>query len=131
MLLGKSVQTSAECNQHSSCYNLLAALCELKGVTGVNLTIVRAVREHHVITFQYAGLARRVEPFIYGVNTAGHQAISGYQTAGLSRSGDRRGWRMYLLSDIRNLVVENETFKSTRPDYNPNDSRMNEIFARA
>jgi hypothetical protein len=84
-----------------------------------------------VVTFNYDGLARTVEPHVYGVNTAGHEALSAYQTGGFSRSSDRPGWRMFLLSGIRDLVVEDAKFEVTRPGYNPHDSGMSRIFAQA
>ena len=84
-----------------------------------------------MVTFRYRGLVRTVEPHIYGVNTAGHEALSAYQTDGFSRSSDRPGWRMFLVSDIEDLVVEDKTFKRTRSDYNPNDPNIPQIFAKA
>lgn len=97
----------------------------------MNYALARAVQEHRIVTFWYDGLVRTVEPHTYGLNTAGHEALSGYQIAGFSRSAGRPDWRMYLLSDIRNLVVRNARFERTRPGYKSNDSRMTQIFARA
>lgn len=97
----------------------------------MNYALARAVREHRIVTFSYDGLVRTVEPHTYGVNTAGHDALSRYQIAGFSRSSDRPAWRLYLLSDIRNLIVKDVAFKGTRPGYRSNDSRMTHIFAKA
>ena len=93
--------------------------------------LAQAVREHRIVRFYYNGLRRTVEPHVYGVNTAGHEALSAYQTGGFSRSSDRAGWRMFLVSDIQNLIVEDTTFERTRPGYNPGDSGMTRIFAQA
>jgi len=84
-----------------------------------------------VVTFRYNGMTRTVEPHLYGVNTAGHEALSAYQTGGFSRSSDSPGWRMFLLSGIRDLVVEDARFERSRPGYNPHDSGMTQIFAQA
>ena len=97
----------------------------------MNPKLALAVREHNVVTFSYDGLVRTVEPHTYGITTAGHEALSGYQTGGFSRTSDRPRWRLYLLSDIRNLIVKDATFERTRPGYRSNDSRMTKIFARA
>ena len=97
----------------------------------MNQVLAQAVRDHRVVTFRYRGLARTVEPHIYGINTLGHEALSAYQIAGFSRSSDRHGWRMFLVSDIEDLVVQDKTFRRTREDYNPNDPNIPQIFARA
>lgn len=84
-----------------------------------------------MITFRYRGLARTVQPHIYGINTLGHEALSAYQTGGFSQSSHRPGWRMFLVSDIEDLVVEDKTFKRTREDYNPDDPNFTQILSRA
>ncbi|MGH8067388.1 MAG: hypothetical protein ACRERE_19585 [Candidatus Entotheonellia bacterium] len=43
----------------------------------MNMALVHAVREHRIVTFWYDDLPRTVEPYIYGVNTAGHEVLSG------------------------------------------------------
>ena len=98
----------------------------------MTLTLAQAVREHRIITFWYDGLMRTVEPHAYGVHKdTGNEVLSGFQTAGFSHSSDCPDWRLYRLSDIQSLTVTNETFKQTRPGYNPHDSRMSQIFASA
>jgi hypothetical protein len=97
----------------------------------MNQRIAQAVRDHRIVTFWYNGLLRTVEPHTYGVTMAGHEALSGYQAAGGSHSGDLPGWRLFLLSEISNLTVTDRTFARTRPGYNSNDSRMCRILARA
>ncbi len=42
----------------------------------MNMALVHAVREHRIVTFWYDDLPR-TEPYIYGVNTAGHEVLSG------------------------------------------------------
>jgi hypothetical protein len=75
---------------------------------------------------------RTVEPHTYGIHKdTGNEVLSGYQTAGFSQSGDLPGWRLYRLSDIHNFTVTGSTYEQPRPGYNPHDSRMSHIFARA
>ena len=98
----------------------------------MNSTIAQAVRERSIVTFWYDGLNRTVEPHTYGIHKdTGNEVLSGYQTGGFSHSGELPGWRLYSLSEISNLTVTGATFTSTRPGYNPNDSRMSQIFASA
>lgn len=97
----------------------------------MNSNLAQAVLKHRIVTFWYDGFVRTVEPHTYGITTAGHEALSGYQTASFSRSDDRPGWRLYLFSGMRELRVKDAAFVRTRPGYRPNDSRMTEIFAKA
>lgn len=48
--------------------------------------IERAIREKSVVTFNYGGHSRHVEPHILGVN-GGSLQLLGYQIGGSSRSG--------------------------------------------
>jgi len=94
--------------------------------------LVTAVNERRIITFWYSGLARTAEPHTYGLHKdTGHEVLSCFQTAGFSHSGELPGWRLYRLSEIANLSLTADVYPQTRPGYNPNDSRMEIIFARA
>lgn len=94
--------------------------------------LAAAVRERRVITFWYNGLSRTAEPHTYGLHkSTGHEVLSCFQTAGFSNSGELPGWRLYLLSEIQSLSITSSIYSRARPGYNPNDSRMQIIFARA
>jgi hypothetical protein len=79
--------------------------------------------------FEYADLIRVVEPHRFGVNSAGHEMLSGWLRAGYSRSDPAGGWRNYLTTDISALQVLDAPFAGTRPGYAPHDPRMREVFA--
>ncbi|MBI4371437.1 MAG: hypothetical protein HY552_03975 [Elusimicrobia bacterium] len=94
--------------------------------------LTAAVSHRRIITFWYNGLVGTAEPHTYGLHKdTGHEVLSCFQTAGFSHSGELPGWRLYLLSEIRNLSVTGDIYPKTRPGYNPNDSRMQVIIARA
>jgi hypothetical protein len=95
----------------------------------VNLTIKQAVESHNIIAFWYKGLRRLVEPHTYGINKGtGNEDLSAYQ---IECPGELPGWKNFLIDDITQMEVTNGTFAQTRPGYNPNDSKMSQIFARA
>lgn len=95
----------------------------------MNIPIKEAVESHKIIAFWYKGLKRVVESHTYGLNKGtGKEDLSAYQTECF---GEQPGWKNYLISEITLLDVTNETFTQTRPGYNPNDSKMSQIFARA
>lgn len=89
----------------------------------------KAIEEKKVVTFIYDGLPREVEPFLIGDTTSMHAAMRGFQTGGGSRSGNPVGWRLFLLEKIRNLSITEIHFSGVRPDYNPSDKAMCNIFA--
>lgn len=95
-----------------------------------HLELVKTIHEHRLVTFHYDGLMRKVEPYTYGINKKGHEVLSAFQVTGLSASGNRPMWRLYLISEIRNLQITNEAFSTQRAGYKCNDSRMVRIFAK-
>lgn len=90
--------------------------------------ILSAIRDKRVLKFKYNNSPRVVEPQTYGRSKKGNRVLRGYQVAGLSSSGKARGLRLYELSKISNLEETNTPFPEARPEHNPNDSAMSEVF---
>jgi hypothetical protein len=78
--------------------------------------------------FEYGDLIRVVEPHRYGINSAGHEMLSGWLRAGYSRSDPAGGWRNYLVHDVSALQVLDAPFASARPGYVAHDPRMREVY---
>jgi hypothetical protein len=97
----------------------------------VGETLVRGILDHRTVTFSYHGLQRTVEPHLVGVHPAGEAVLVGYQTEGSSHSGELPGWRTFIISEISDAHLDDRMFLGPRPEFNPNDQRMTEIFARA
>lgn len=93
----------------------------------MNTEIINAIRNQNVITFDYEGESRTVEPHCYGVTTKGNEAIRAYQIDGYSSSG-KMGWKLYDLSKADNIDILDETF-DVRDDYKKGDKGMSRIFA--
>jgi len=93
--------------------------------------LVHAVQNHRVVDLVYHGFRRSVEPYMVGIHQAGEAILLGYQIAGFSQRGDVPGWRTFILSEITEVIATDRVFTSGRGDFNRNDSRMTEIFARA
>jgi hypothetical protein len=94
------------------------------------MSIVSAIRDHRLLGFRYDGRPRVVEPHIYGVNTKGHPVLSAYQLRGGSASGERVGWKMFLVQDMDDVRLLDDTFRRPREDYNPGDSAFAHVFAQ-
>jgi len=87
-----------------------------------------AIRRRSLVMFEYGDLIRVVEPHRFGVNSAGHEMLSGWLRAGYSRSDPAGGWRNYLLSDISAVQVLDAPFAGTRPGYAAHDPRMRDVY---
>ena len=96
----------------------------------MNLVICDAIRARRLLRFVYEGYERVVEPHLYGVNSAGHEALSGYLVRGWSASETAPGWRTYLVDQMRDTAALADPFTGTREGYNPDDSRMIRIHCR-
>lgn len=86
-----------------------------------------AIRRRSLVMFEYGDLIRVVEPHRFGINSAGHEMLSGWLRAGYSRSDPAGGWRNYLLTDVSALQVLDAPFLGTRPGYAAHDPRMREV----
>jgi len=87
-----------------------------------------AIRRRSLVMFEYGDLIRVVEPHRFGINSAGHEMLSGWLRAGYSRSDPAGGWRNYLLNDVSALQVLDAPFAGTRPGYAAHDARMREVY---
>ena len=96
----------------------------------MNDQICDAIRARRLIRFIYDGYERIVEPHIYGINTANHEALSAYLVAGWSKSAPEAGWRMYLVHDMYDIHVLATPFEAPRPGYNPMDPTFRQVYCR-
>ena len=96
--------------------------------TALREQLCAAIRRRSLVMFEYGDLIRVVEPHRFGVNSTGHEMLSGWLRAGYSRSAPAGGWRNYLLSDIGALQVLDAPFAGTRPGYVAHDPRMREVY---
>lgn len=96
----------------------------------MNPLICEAVRARRLLIFGYGNTVRVVEPHLYGVNTAGHEALSAWLRPGHSRVDPAGGWRMYLAGELRNVQALPEVFEGPREGYNPDDPHFVEVYCR-
>jgi len=96
----------------------------------MNTLICDAIALRQLIRFNYDGGYRIVEPFCYGMGTAGNELLRAYQVEGYSKSGRPVGWKLFRVSQITGLSTTGQYFTDIRPGYNPQDSAMKTIFCR-
>lgn len=101
-------------------------------------TIADAVNNRRVISIYYKGGReesagwRTIEPFCYGEDLRGRQAIRAWQQGGKTTT-IQPGWKFFLVSRIRNWnVSSNKNFDKKRPNFNERgDLHMSKVFAIA
>ena len=91
-------------------------------------TICGAIGARKLLMFEYADLMRVVEPHLYGVNSAGHDALTAWLRPGHSRTDPQGGWRMYLVRDMHHVQELDERFARPRTGYNSRDERMQRVY---
>jgi len=84
--------------------------------------------ERKVLHFYYNGHPRTVEPYAYGVTTAGNKALRAYQTSTGSESGDVPGWRLFAESGIHSLRTTSAVCIAHRGGYVRGDSDLTTIY---
>jgi hypothetical protein len=89
----------------------------------------RAITNKYLVQFKYDGRSRIVEPFCCGISTAGNYVLRGFQIRGSDKT-KLLCWRLYELAEISQLSVTQHNFNEKRPEYNPEDPTMTEIFCQ-
>ncbi len=92
--------------------------------------VCNAMTNRRLLSFAYEGFERVVEPHLCAQNAAGHDILLAWLVRGHSKSEPRPGWRHYLLTEMRNVKVLEETFDKSRPGFKPHDRRMTTIYCK-
>ncbi|NIA21694.1 MAG: hypothetical protein GWP05_06955 [Anaerolineaceae bacterium] len=93
----------------------------------MNTAICTAISKREVISFDYDGGNRTVEPHCHGVSTADNEVLRGYQIAGSSASGNPMAWKLFKVSQMGTIKNTGQIFQHNRPGYNPNDEGMSKV----
>lgn len=88
--------------------------------------ICKAINDLRMLSFYYDGYPRVVEPHTYGQDSKGHYLLRGWQTRGLSKSG-QLNWKLFRCDEMQNLRILEETFVGWRPGYTRGDKAFETI----
>lgn len=94
----------------------------------MNDKLCSAIDSKKVIRFLYDGGQRLAEPFCHGKGKQGQDFLRAYQVGGYSESGNSVGWKLFRVDQIRDITITLDSFSGVRPQYNPQDSAMREIY---
>src|SRR5262249_28947710 len=97
---------------------------------GAASAICEAIRRRALLEFEYDGLARLVAPYCHGTSARGIEILRAVQVGGESRSGKLGFGKLWSVSKIVDARVSDVAFVPRDPDYNPDDSAMEEIHCR-
>jgi hypothetical protein len=92
--------------------------------------ICKAIQRRLCLEFHYHDRLRVVEPYCIGVSTRGTEVLRAVQVRGLSSSGGYKFGKLWVVADMVNPRILDETFVPDDPNYNPDDSAMKEIYCR-
>jgi hypothetical protein len=85
----------------------------------LELRICEAIAGHRLLVFEYNGVRRVVQPYCHGFTRTGAETLRAVEV------------KLWTVSKIQNLHLTTEPFAPDDPDYNPNDSAMEQIHCCA
>ena len=91
--------------------------------------ITNAIRNRQVLTIDYDGYQRSIEPHAYGIRNDGNELLRAYQIGGGSDSGEQQGWKLFDLAKAGSMSATQRTFSSARQAYKRGDIAMSQIYA--
>ena len=94
----------------------------------MNRLICDAIGASRLLRFIYEGYERIVEPHLYGINAANHEALSAWIVEGWSATSGQAGWRNYLVSDMHDIHVLARPFEGPRSGFNPDDPKFRQVY---
>ncbi|HEY0946751.1 MAG TPA: WYL domain-containing protein [Opitutaceae bacterium] len=99
--------------------------------TDLHALLVQAVTQRRVVTFNYDGRRRVVEPHAYGRSRKGHNLLRGFDVEAAAveagRAKKASGWALYSVDKMANVEVTERTFAEPRPGYRRGDRKMRRI----
>ena len=91
--------------------------------------IIKAIKNRNVLSFNYKGFNRIVEPFTLGIYSSNFKkTLSAFRIGGVTKSYNLPNWRVYSLDEISELKLEESKAENHREGYNKYDSRMYSII---
>lgn len=97
----------------------------------MNPTLCEAIDQGELIEFEYEGLVRIVEPYIYGIGEGGEALLKGFQTGGFNKKNDNSyTWDVYRVEQIGSVQFVGKGFSHERAGYEKNDPMFTTIYCQ-
>ncbi|MBC7983475.1 MAG: hypothetical protein H7Y02_06440 [Candidatus Obscuribacterales bacterium] len=88
-----------------------------------------AIDNKRLVSFDYGGFERVVEPHTFGIDKDNRRVLVAYQVEGASRS-DKLGWKSFIQHGMTNVVVLEREFSRPRPEYKRDDRAFKLIISQ-
>lgn len=89
--------------------------------------ILTAIHQRRRLRLRYGSAGDRiVEPYAYGACET-HELLRAYQVSGFSPSRER-GWKLFRVEEISDMVVLDEAFGEPQPGYMRNDPCLEVVY---
>jgi hypothetical protein len=90
--------------------------------------ITNAIKQKKIITFNYHGHLRIVEPHALGIAN-GLLQVESYQIGGSSATGGLPNWRRFIVNHIPQIIITEQTFNGKRVTPTGKHSSFDTIIA--
>lgn len=97
----------------------------------MNTTLCDAIRDGEIIEFDYEGMIRIVEPFLYGKTKEGKDCLKAYQTGGFNTTQDNSYiWDTYEVEKMGSVKFIGKKFVDLRAGYDPDDPDFDTLYCK-
>ena len=90
--------------------------------------ICQAIRERRLLSVQYKGRERIVEPYLLFESKAGDLVLHGWQVDGAWENTPPPDWSNLKLADVSSVRSLDRTYAHPRPDYDPSSPRFHRVI---
>jgi len=84
------------------------------------------IKSNKLVTFEYNGLPRVVEPHLIGITESGKYVLKAFETWPFD-SKDRPKWKFFSLSNVKNLIIMSKSFETKR-DFEKNELYVEKVI---
>ncbi len=88
-----------------------------------------AIKRRVLVELRYDGFQRVVEPYVFGAGSNRQHLTRVYQIEGGSVSGERKGWKLLRLDEVKEVSALDRPF-APRPDYKRVDPAISVVLAQ-
>ena len=94
----------------------------------MELIIKTAIENKQLLSFEYKGKQRVVEPYTFGESNTRKDTLSAFQIDGGTTASGQECWRQFPIRQIKNLKLLDEKFENVREDYDPENARLSFVY---
>lgn len=94
----------------------------------MELIIKTAIENRQLLSFEYKGKNRVVEPYTFGESSSRKDTLSAFQIDGGTTASGQECWRQFPIREMKNLELLDEKFENVREDYHVDNAKMSLVY---